>query len=227
MVLCMNCRRFGHLAAACPTKTAYTEEQLVDVRCLLCGEHGHLNCAVVKTRALRLFCYNCGQRGHFGEDCHRPGMDPTVQRRIATASHAMHRAGGPIGGSPFRAGGDRFRRHSSEPLAAATGKKRAFDELAEVNAFFGDRADGSTPTARSSRMHTGGQRSSTPHSAPARVRHEIDTSRRGERGQRPPGSGGRGTVKGPRKQEHARKSDIKHSARKSGKKGKGRANCKY
>lgn len=125
LVMCTGCRRFGHIAAECPTKASYSEEELVDVRCLSCGVHGHLNCALKVQRALRLFCYNCGQRGHFGEDCHRPGMDPLTQRRIVAGSMAIHSRsspGGPgsggHGGGFFGASprpGDRFRRHSAGP----------------------------------------------------------------------------------------------------------------
>ncbi|KAG8464598.1 hypothetical protein KFE25_009966 [Diacronema lutheri] len=179
LVMCVGCRRFGHVASECPTKAVYTPEQLEDVRCLACGVHGHLNCALTKQRALRLFCYNCGQRGHFGEDCHRPGMDPLTQKRIVASSMAIHErsavpAGGGGGGVPGFGPGwpsERFRRHSTSPSlsrAAIAGAKPPRDELECADRlFFAREAEGSQQ--QRGRLH-GGARAMRADSAPARVR---------------------------------------------------------
>jgi hypothetical protein len=171
MVLCTSCRRFGHLASACPNETVYTSEQLADVRCASCGEHGHLDCTLLQTRALRLFCYNCGQRGHFGEDCHRPGMDPNVQRRIVNASMSTGMAGRSGGGSG-RGGFGGFGRGDGRAhgrrlsVDHEVGRKRPYDELAAADALFFER---STPSRARSPPGGGGAQRAAPGSAPARM----------------------------------------------------------
>lgn len=182
LVLCTGCRRFGHLAAECPTKPSYSEEELLDVRCLACGGRGHLNCALKSERALRLFCYNCGQRGHFGEDCHRPGMDPLTQRRIVAGSMAIHshgRAG--FGGGPGGGFGHSPRpgeRRSSFPgRSGSVGAKRPRDfreppprdEPQRADRFFVQDSPGARPKGLPPHRPA-------PGSAPAKV-HSVEGAR--------------------------------------------------
>lgn len=133
MVVCSQCRRFGHIAAACMTKPSYTADDLARVRCMVCGERGHLDCTHTKDPALRLFCYNCGQRGHFGEDCGRPGMDVGMQRRIVAASLAVDQRGGSRSGFTPPVAGRKRPRSDTDEEPEEEEEKDGNDELTRAD----------------------------------------------------------------------------------------------
>lgn len=94
--LCFRCMKEGHQSRDCPSEKktfvkccfwcgssqhAHTEcmnsgasADLSDVRCYVCGERGHLNCATASSAAVStvvtaVSCANCGLAGHDDTDC--------------------------------------------------------------------------------------------------------------------------------------------------------------
>ncbi|GIL74143.1 hypothetical protein Vretimale_4916 [Volvox reticuliferus] len=48
---------------------AYTPADLRHVRCMCCGDFGHLMCKPAPKEPSLPSCYNCGRMGHYGEGC--------------------------------------------------------------------------------------------------------------------------------------------------------------
>ncbi|GLI61488.1 hypothetical protein VaNZ11_003885 [Volvox africanus] len=48
---------------------AYTPADLRHVRCMCCGDFGHLMCKPAPKESSLPSCYNCGRMGHYGEGC--------------------------------------------------------------------------------------------------------------------------------------------------------------
>lgn len=55
----------------------YLETDLQHIRCFVCFQLGHLCCKPSPQEPAVLSCYNCGARGHAGEDCKR-GLAPAM-----------------------------------------------------------------------------------------------------------------------------------------------------
>lgn len=93
-IFCYNCKLPGHRFAECPsTKNSY-------VTCYRCQMFGHIqpNCpdlwrryCYTTTRGplvtsncitnTRIYCYNCGEKGHYGFECMKDPMNPFIYSR--------------------------------------------------------------------------------------------------------------------------------------------------
>ncbi|KAF3760797.1 hypothetical protein M406DRAFT_334415 [Cryphonectria parasitica EP155] len=79
---CSKCRKLGHTKAKCSEKLAAAPGE-VTMECAVCEGHDHSeqNCTslwqvyrpqpgkVKKVKSLPIFCYCCGEEGHYGGDC--------------------------------------------------------------------------------------------------------------------------------------------------------------
>lgn len=98
---CTKCKQLGHTKGSCPEKLAVAPGEAA-MQCAVCELHDHteMNCSelwqtyrpqpgnVKKVRSLPVFCYCCGNDGHFGGDCGLadPSTPPTKTWTMATAS---------------------------------------------------------------------------------------------------------------------------------------------
>lgn len=98
---CIKCKQLGHPKGSCPEKLAVAPGEAA-MQCAVCEFHDHTekNCSelwqtyrpqsgnVKKVRSLPVFCYCCGNEGHFGGDCGLadPSTPPTKTWTMATAS---------------------------------------------------------------------------------------------------------------------------------------------
>ncbi|KAK9479048.1 hypothetical protein V1514DRAFT_342151 [Lipomyces japonicus] len=88
---CSNCNKLGHASFSCV-------EQRKDIYCSSCRStrHGYETCPSIWSvysythQSLKpistMFCYNCSQEGHYGDDCHkqRPFMQPFINQSAFT-----------------------------------------------------------------------------------------------------------------------------------------------
>ena len=51
----------------------YSQRDLEHVRCLSCGQLGHLSCKLATAPLPKMHCYNCGRPGHLGYTVGCPG----------------------------------------------------------------------------------------------------------------------------------------------------------
>lgn len=80
---CEKCQQLGHTKASCKEKLALAPGEQGFTECAICqgGDHFESNCAelwrsyhpdvnsIRKVNKLPVFCYSCGNEGHYGGDC--------------------------------------------------------------------------------------------------------------------------------------------------------------
>ena len=101
---CPRCREPGHNEAQCKSKLKLSNSETV---CDLCSRSGHVedNCELVwrtsglpgyirlaNSRLKYVFCYECGKRSHFGNDC--PTRRP--RKPMGTSTWTFNQASGPL-----------------------------------------------------------------------------------------------------------------------------------
>lgn len=78
-VVCGGCFKSGHHRWQCKMDTA--DVPTCDAKCLVCGKLGHFMCTRMKWffGLKGLSCFNCGNEGHHGANCKRPGLDICIR----------------------------------------------------------------------------------------------------------------------------------------------------
>jgi len=76
--VCSICCGSGHNRFQCPRSDPSTWASIQrDAICSVCGEKGHFQCTDLKWffGLEGVFCYNCGGKGHVGNQCNRPNLN--------------------------------------------------------------------------------------------------------------------------------------------------------
>ena len=104
---CPRCREAGHKEAQCTSKLKLSNSETI---CDLCSKSGHIedNCelvwrtsglpgsiSLVNSRLKYIFCYECGKRAHFGNDC--PSRRP--RKPMGTSTWTSKQASIPLSGN--------------------------------------------------------------------------------------------------------------------------------
>ena len=128
--VCFQCLQPGHTSKECPESGGHQiflqrvraithrsnarQLDLSQVRCLLCGGLGHVDCSPDDGRPKNLTCLNCGRGGHDALNCIEEGMDRWHRRFAPLAGPGGRGGGGGDGGGASRSdpGPARFRRAS-------------------------------------------------------------------------------------------------------------------
>ncbi|KAI1270748.1 hypothetical protein F5Y18DRAFT_414350 [Xylariaceae sp. FL1019] len=100
---CEKCRQAGHNAISCREKLSLAPEELGG--CAFChAEHQDDDCTEIwrsfkpseahiqQVKFIPIFCYTCGESGHYGPECALPDMGGKVSGRTtwSTANHAQY-----------------------------------------------------------------------------------------------------------------------------------------
>jgi len=83
---CIHCDRSSHQSNTCLARpTAFTDADIVKIRCVTCRGEGHCVCKPLSdTQLKQVFCCKCGQKGHFGAECvvRRGGKQVAFRRNV-------------------------------------------------------------------------------------------------------------------------------------------------
>lgn len=81
---CIHCDRSNHQSSTCLARpTAFTDADIVAIRCVTCREEGHCACKPLSDTQLKtVFCCKCGQKGHFGAECVAKRGGGTFRRNV-------------------------------------------------------------------------------------------------------------------------------------------------
>ena len=119
--VCFQCLQTGHTSKECPSgsggghvflqrvraithRSQAPQLDVSAVRCVACGELGHVDCSPDDGRPKNLSCLNCGRDGHAALSCNEEGMD-RWHRRFAPLAGPGSAPQGKGGGGARRPGG--------------------------------------------------------------------------------------------------------------------------
>ena len=90
--VCSICCGSGHSRFQCQ-RNALSVPGLSEAVCCVCHQKGHFMCSELKWffGLERVYCYNCGGKGHVGNQCNRPNLDD-LGRNDGWATKELERA---------------------------------------------------------------------------------------------------------------------------------------